>query len=152
MATAPFQSKYRPFFQVIRDARLERKSWIEIAEILAKKHGVKGAAASSVYEFFKRGVTKGRRVPLGFPEEDADAPLPPGPSKVSSKTDEPRDAATPTKKPAKSSPSKNEDAVKRLMAKPVAKKSSSGWDTLDAETAKTEAEAEGAKRAKNKLI
>lgn len=66
--TPPFQSKYGPYWEVIRKARSERKTWQTIAAVLKADYGVEGASASSIFEFFKRQVAT-RRIPLGFPED-----------------------------------------------------------------------------------
>lgn len=64
---APFRSKLTPFFEEIRQLRLRRRTWKQIAEQLEAEHGVK-SAPSSVYEFFRRH--RKRPAPLGFPEEE----------------------------------------------------------------------------------
>lgn len=67
MPGRPFQSCLEPHFSKIRDWRLQRQTWQQIAEALHDEHGVT-VDYSAVCKFFKRRLSPNRRQPLGYPE------------------------------------------------------------------------------------
>ena len=60
----PFQSKLLPHFQLIRDMRRHRKTWVQISIELSNLGTT--TAPNSIYEFMKRHIK--RPVPYGFDE------------------------------------------------------------------------------------
>lgn len=70
--TKPFQSKLTPHFEEIKQLRIQRKTWKEIAVHLQQTYRIH-TAASSCLEFFKRH--RKRPAPLGFLGEKVHSPI-----------------------------------------------------------------------------
>jgi hypothetical protein len=66
----PFQSKLEPHFDLIRQARQARKTWVQVAELI-KAQGV-DCTPQGVFSFFK--AKRKRRYALGMEPEDAPTP------------------------------------------------------------------------------
>ena len=72
----PFQSKLEPYFDLIRSARLARKTWAEIAEDI-KRQGT-DCTPQGVYSFFK--AKRKRRYALGMEPDPHPTSVPNGPA------------------------------------------------------------------------
>ena len=135
--TPPFQSKYRPYADVIRAARYDRKTWKAISEILRVDHGVEGASASSVYEFFKRLDRSKGRVPLGYPEFE---------TPVSQRSI----TAAMTRTPEREAQVKR--ALDKLRTPQQPESEPSPWDDVDPRAVEREFEESQARNAQKRLI
>ena len=64
---APFESALWPHVELIKKLRLGRKTWVSIAAILQKQHGV-SVKPVTIYNFLKRYAKRARAgtLPLGF--------------------------------------------------------------------------------------
>lgn len=67
-----FQSPLWPHLEEIRSLRRARKTWLEIAEHLQQRHGLK-ITLRAVRNFFVRATNPNRRIPAGL-EEHVHAP------------------------------------------------------------------------------
>ena len=107
-----FQSPLWPHLEEIRALRRARKMWVEIAQHLEQKHGIK-MTYRAVRNFFVRATNPNRRIPAGLEEYVGAAPALPSPTPPPAK---PAPHPTPSPPPKPAAPPEGPDAKAAMNA------------------------------------